>query len=297
MFDLKEYLQRQREIINKALSNSILRFCPSDILIKPIQYVLLANGKRLRPILCLAANSIVGGDISNAMPAACALEMIHTYSLVHDDLPALDNDSLRRGRPTCHVQFSESTAILTGDALLTMAFEVLSEAGLQAPVAIANNYLKAIQIISKSAGCRGMIEGQVLDLAYEGIKIQQTELQHLHTLKTGALIRASVEAGAIIGGGSKEQISHLIDYADSIGLAFQVVDDILNVTGTPEHIGKAVGTDAARKKNTYPALLGLDAAKHYAFSLIDRALHALSFFDTDTEPLRAIGHYIIERHR
>ena len=264
---------------------------------QPILYAIMAGGKRVRPILCLAASSAVSGEYDNALPAACALEMIHTYSLIHDDLPALDDDALRRGQPTCHIKFNEATAILTGDALLNMAFEVLSEAGLSSPVDQAYCWLKVLSTISRAAGCRGMIEGQARDIAYEGVQLEHDQLQSLHKLKTGALIRAAVQSGAILGQGSETQINDLLSYAEAIGLAFQVVDDVLNVKGDPEILGKATGTDQAREKNTYPALLGLAQSEQYARALIDRALQAIASFDNKADPLRAIARYIIERNR
>jgi geranylgeranyl diphosphate synthase type II len=297
MFLLRPYLDRLRSRIDVELEQHIRRLCPSELMQAPCLYSLLAGGKRLRPILCLAACEAVGGDLETALPAACAIEMVHTYSLIHDDLPALDNDALRRGKPTCHVQFDESTAILCGDGLLTMAFELLSETGMKHDGPQTHLWLRCLHIISKAAGCRGMVEGQARDLAFEGVALEVDELKQLHGLKTGALIRAAVESGACLGGGSKHQIDPLVSYAVDIGLAFQVVDDILNVTGNPETMGKAVGTDQAREKNTYPALLGLDASHRYADNLIDSALKALSIFDKKAEPLRAMAQYIINRER
>jgi geranylgeranyl diphosphate synthase, type II len=262
-----------------------------------LTYVLMGAGKRLRPVLCLAAADTVGGSMEDAMPAACALEMIHTYSLVHDDLPALDDDNLRRGRATCHIEFNEASAILCGDTLLNLAFEVLSEAGLQASENHAAMWLKVIDIIGRASGCSGMIEGQARDIAYEGIGLSRQDLQSMHELKTGALIRASVRSGATIGAASDDQIEHLDTYAQKAGLAFQVVDDILNIVGDPSKMGKAVGTDAQRQKNTYPALMGLEASRKFAEELVDNALQALSIFDTKADPLREIARYIIDRNR
>ena len=296
-FDLKTYLQVQRQKVDMALEGYIKSVCPKQRLHEPVQYTLLAPGKRLRPILCLAACMTVDGKEDQAIPAACALEMIHTYSLIHDDLPALDNDDLRRGRPTCHKAFDEATAILTGDALLTMAFEVLTSREGKLPDDAAGRWLQVIGIISRAAGCNGMIEGQARDLAYEGIAISQHALQEMHALKTGALISAAVLSGAVIGRANDVQIKQLTEYARKIGLAFQVVDDILNVMGTPEELGKAVGTDQARCKNTYPALLGLESAQQFANDLVDGALQALTFFDNKAEPLRALARYIIKRRR
>lgn len=297
MFDLKPYLNQQRAMIDQALQDYIQRFCISDRMRRPVAYAVSAGGKRVRPVLCLASCAAVGGPAVSVLPAACALEMIHTYSLIHDDLPALDNDNLRRGQPTCHVQFDEATAILAGDALLTMAFEVISEAGLQAPVHDAVAWLKTMHLIAEAAGCRGMIEGQARDLAFEGHKIGRDALENMHRLKTGAIISVAVHSGALLGRGSVPQIERLKFYADNIGLAFQVVDDILNVKGDPSIMGKAVGTDLSRQKNTYPALLGLESSGNHAHHLIDSALQALDIFDSKADPLRAIARYIVDRNR
>jgi geranylgeranyl diphosphate synthase type II len=302
MFELKPYLVLHKSLIEKALVAYTEQLTLSDRMKLPMQYALMAGGKRLRPILCLSACTAVGGDQQVALPAACALEMIHTYSLIHDDLPALDNDSLRRGKPTCHVHFDEATAILSGDALLTASFEILSAGGTvltaeDHDVTNIGKWLKIIQIISTAAGCRGMIEGQSQDLAFEGIKLDQEKLQNLHSLKTGALIRASVQSGAILGHATQNQFDRLTTYSELIGLAFQVIDDVLNEKGDPELLGKAVGTDRQRQKNTYPALLGLSESESYARELIDNALQALVGFDSKADPLRAIASYIIKRNR
>ena len=296
-FELKSYLAREKLRIDQSLEAYIQRFCPSDHLQEAVRYAVMAGGKRLRPVLCLSAAAAVGEDPVQVMPAACAIELIHTYSLIHDDLPALDNDQLRRGKPTCHVRFSEATAILCGDALLNMAFETMSEAGLKIPPPDCSAWLQAIHIVGTASGARGMIEGQARDLAYEGVRLAPQALQALHELKTGALIRAAVHCGGLLAGASQSQIEGLLTYADRIGLAFQVVDDILNITGDPILLGKAVGTDQERQKNTYPALMGLEASRQFARSLIDSALQALSIFDNKADPLRAIATYIIERKR
>jgi geranylgeranyl diphosphate synthase type II len=297
MFDLKSYLENQRQLIDIALNDYIKCFCQSERMMAPASYVIEAGGKRLRPILCLAACTAVGGQAADALPAAAALEMIHTYSLIHDDLPALDNDILRRGKPTCHVKFDEATAILTGDALLTMSFEVLSEAGREAPIADGALWLKVINLISRAAGCRGMIEGQARDLAFEGVKLNQDQLEAMHRLKTGALIKSAVQAGGLIGKGTDLHIEQLIAYAENIGLAFQVVDDLLNIKGDPSIMGKAVGTDQLHQKNTYPTLLGMDSSERYARQLVDSALKALTIFDNKADPLRAIADYVVHRNR
>jgi geranylgeranyl diphosphate synthase type II len=296
-FDLKLYLHQRKMEIDAALGGYLQRLCPSRHLLDAVTYAVMDGGKRLRPVLCLAATEAVGGDSQTAMPAACAVEMIHAYSLIHDDLPALDNDHLRRGKPTCHVQFGEATAILCGDALLNMAFETLSGNGMMTSAGHARKWLQVIDIVSHASGCRGMIEGQARDLAFEGVILSSEDLQRLHELKTGALIGAAVQCGALLGGGSKKHIDALMTYANRIGLAFQVTDDLLNVTGDPVLLGKAVGTDQQRQKNTYPALLGLDQSRQFAQRLIDHALIALGIFDKDADPLRAIARYIIERRR
>ena len=296
MSDLKIYLASQRQKVNRALEATLKKNDNSPRIVKAIHYSLMAGGKRLRPILCLAAAEAVGGNSENAIQAACALEMIHTYSLIHDDLPAMDDDKLRRGKPTCHVAFDEATAILAGDGLLTLAFEILANTDSISANSV-RPWLKVIQLISVCAGYKGMIEGQMRDIASENTKLTQTDLETMHTLKTGALIEAATCAGAILGGGASEQIDQLKIYARHIGLAFQVTDDILNVEGDPELLGKAVGTDLDRHKNTYPASLGLAASKTFFHELINKSLQAIESFDNKSEPLRVIARYIITRNR
>jgi len=296
MFDLKLYIEQKRLQINAALEKIFQRLPANETLIEAMQYSLTAGGKRIRPVLCLGAAEAVGGKPEDALPAACALEMIHTYSLIHDDLPAMDNDSLRRGKPTCHIAFNEATAILAGDALLTLAFEVLSAAAAEHDE-FALKWLKVIQIISMAAGCRGMIQGQMLDMAAEGGKLSVAELESMHALKTGALIEASLHCGALIADAGPRETHMLKNFARDIGLAFQVTDDILNVEGNPKLMGKATGTDSRHEKSTYPALLGLDASKKLARQLVRNALQVLENFDKKAEPLRALATYIIERKR
>ncbi|OQY59031.1 MAG: farnesyl-diphosphate synthase [Desulfobacteraceae bacterium 4572_88] len=261
-----------------------------------MRYSVMAGGKRIRPVLCMAAAEAVGGKGEEVISAACAIEMIHTYSLIHDDLPAMDDDDLRRGRPSCHVAFDEATAILAGDALLTMAFQVLSSLPCHEGTQ-ALQLLEIIKILSVAAGCGGMIGGQMRDIASEGICLSQEALVDLHSLKTGAMIKASVLSGAVLGRGDREQIEQLGNYAKHIGLAFQVADDILNVEGDPALLGKAVGTDETRGKNTFPSLMGMAESKAFAGKLIDNALSCLDIFDSKGEPLRAIAIYIIERKK
>ncbi|MBF0103217.1 MAG: polyprenyl synthetase family protein, partial [Desulfobacterales bacterium] len=269
---------------------------PSARIVQAMTYSLKAGGKRLRPILCIAACQAVHGPTENCLNAACAIEMIHTYSLIHDDLPALDNDSLRRGKPTCHTAFDESTGILAGDGLLTLAFELLASRKDQFYFN-ADRQLRVIYKIATACGYQGMIEGQMRDLASEKKPLTISELETMHSLKTGALIEASVFTGAVLGNGTPEQINALSDYAQHIGIAFQVVDDILNVTGDPEIMGKAVGSDEKLCKATYPSIVGIEKSHHIAKQRIQQAIDALGQFDNDADPLREIALYILHRNK
>ena len=295
-FDLNSYLLSKRKQIDRAIDKIIDQTTNSSVVVSAMRHSLMAEGKRIRPILCIAASRAVSGQTEDVIRVACALEMIHTYSLIHDDLPAMDNDDLRRGKPTCHIAFDEATAILTGDALLTLAFEILSSIE---PNNINNalKWLRVINIIAKAAGYKGMIEGQIKDIAAEGNPLGLEDLEQMHALKTGALIEASIITGAILGNGSFEQVEQLNIYAKNIGLAFQVIDDILNVEGDPAVMGKDVGTDQARKKSTYPSILGIGKSKEFAKNLVKNALQALDYFDNKSDPLRAIAHYIIDRKK
>jgi geranylgeranyl diphosphate synthase type II len=298
MLDLSLYLHDKRQQIDAAL-HWILETAPRPKarIVEAMRYALMSEGKRLRPVLCLAACETVGGNAELALPVACALEMIHTYSLIHDDLPAMDDDCLRRGRPTCHITFDEATAILAGDALLTLAFETLSSKEIRKQVP-AEHWLDIISLISVAAGYRGMVEGQMRDmLAEQQASLLLSELEELHLLKTGALIEASICCGALLGQGSFDQIASLKVYSKNIGLAFQVADDILNVEGDPLIMGKGAGTDLHRSKSTYPSLLGLSESKEAASRLITQAIESLVRFDHKADPLRAIARYIIERNR
>jgi len=296
MFKLKSYIKEKTQIIDASLEQMLQDSQSSKTLVTAMNYSLLAGGKRIRPVLCLAACEAVGGAPEDALTAACALEMIHTYSLIHDDLPAMDDDQLRRGKPTCHMAFDEATAILAGDALLTLTFEVLSsvrfEDGHQAA-----QWLKVIRLISGAAGYRGMIQGQMLDIASEGLKLSAAELETMHRLKTGALIETALACGALLGSADDRQKALLNDYGAKIGLAFQVADDILNVEGNPALMGKAVGTDSQREKSTYPSVLGIQAARDFSKKLVQEALQALETFDKKADPLRGIASYIIARKR
>jgi len=295
MFDLKAYIAVKQEKINAALEDLWHdQDCSPTLLVRAMRYSLEAGGKRLRPILCISASEVVGACEADVMPAACALELIHTYSLIHDDLPAMDDDDLRRGKPTCHKAFDEATAILAGDALLTAAFEILAHAGRHQSHS-ALKWLEAIYFIARAAGYCGMVEGQMMDISSEGKTITVEALERLQRLKTGALIEASVCVGALLGGGSAQEIAALGAYGRHIGLAFQVADDILNVEGTPEMLGKPVGSDEALQKATRPSLTGLDQAKARASQLVDKAAKALRIFGEKGEPLVALARYVIER--
>ena len=296
MFELPPYLDTRRRQVDAALARIFEDLGSPRRLIDAMRYSLTAGGKRLRPVLCMAACEAVGGKPEAVLEPACALELIHTYSLIHDDLPAMDDDALRRGQPTCHLAFDEATAILAGDALLTLAFQVLSQPGADGQPAPATR-IAVIARIARAAGCRGMIEGQMRDIAAEGRPMALERLAELHGLKTGALITAAIGSGALWAGGGEAQVRALKHYGDKIGLAFQVTDDNLNVEGDPGELGKAVGTDAARSKTTYPALLGLERSKALARELVAEGLQAIAVLDSKADPLRAIAHYIVNRRR
>jgi geranylgeranyl diphosphate synthase type II len=297
MFDLKTYLKGKQETVNAALRRLWEDHEPHPTrLVQAMRYPLEAGGKRVRPVLCIAASEAVGGSETDVLAAACALELIHTYSLIHDDLPAMDDDDLRRGKPTCHKAFDDATAILAGDALLTAAFEILATGGPHNSVD-CSRYLEVVYLVARAAGYCGMVQGQMMDLSLEGKEITWQELERLQQLKTGALIEVSVRAGGILGGGNSQQIAALGAYGKHIGLAFQVADDILNVEGNPEVLGKPVGSDEAHQKATGPSVLGLQQAKTYAEELVDRALEALRIFGEKGQPLAALARYIIERNK
>lgn len=296
-FDLKNYLFEKRILIENKLKSYIEEYTCTGRLSDAMRYAVMAGGKRLRPVLCLAAGEAVSGESSDVLlSAGCALEFIHTYSLIHDDLPAIDDDLLRRGNPTCHMAFDEATAILAGDALLTLAFEILSDETGHDSVR-DKEVLRAIGIISRAAGARGMVEGQMRDMLSEGEAVSLSMLEKFHALKTGALISASVESGALLSGADKLQHRHLKRYAQHLGVAFQITDDLLNIVGNPAIMGKSAGTDAQRMKSTYPSLLGMETSREKARQLVDHALRSLDIFDTKADPLRAIATYVIQRDR
>lgn len=295
--DLGAYLAERRQWVEASLADYLVVSDAAPRIVRAMGHSLLDGGKRLRPILCMAAAEAVGGAADAVLPAACALEMIHTYSLIHDDLPAMDDDRLRRGRPTCHVAFDEATAILAGDGLLTLAFEVLAAAGENSGPGSATVWLRVIREIADAAGHRGMVEGQMRDMAAEAAPLSLAELEAVHRRKTGALIRVAVTTGARLAGASPKERASLERYADRLGLAFQVTDDILNVEGDPAVMGKAAGTDRERHKSTYPALLGLAAAKDLAARWVRESIAALNAFSPAADPLRAIAEYVRNRQR
>ncbi len=293
--DLKAYLEERRSLVNRALAAYLPAVRgPAFRVVQAMHYSLFAGGKRLRPILCLAAAEAVGGGQEEALPLACALEMIHTYSLIHDDLPAMDDDDLRRGQPTCHKQFDEATAILAGDGLLTEAFYILAAAAprFQGREAML---LEVQELLSEAAGYRGMVGGQMLDLMAEGRRITLKELEIVHRLKTGALLTAATRAGALAGGGSRPQVAALTAYGERFGLAFQITDDLLDVEGEAAEMGKAPGMDEKRQKATYPALLGLETSRQWAGRLVQEALAELEPFKERAAPLRELARYLLVR--
>lgn len=293
--NVEEYLRSRRELVESALEQC---FPPGrhqpETLYRAVRYALLGGGKRVRPLLLLAATECVGGRAEVALPFACAVEMIHTYALVHDDLPAMDDDALRRGKPTVHVEFGEGIAILVGDALLTEAFrlmtdpETVREAGLR-------RALEAAHTIAEAAGMHGMVGGQVADLEAERKEVDLPTVEMIHVRKTGALIRAAVRVGAMLGGARASERRALERFAEAFGLAFQVADDVLDAVGKPELTGKRQGGDQRRRKATYAALLGVAGARDRALELRDQALRALVRLGRRAEPLRAIARQVIGR--
>ena len=296
-----EYLASRRAEIEAALTAALPRPPDSPALVADaMRYSIEAGGKRLRPILCLASAEAVGGDRSIAMPVACAIEMIHTYSLIHDDLPAMDNDTLRRGQPTLHIVAGEGMAILAGDGLLTEAFALMARAPESTNLAMHARKLRVISLVAGAAGAAGMVGGQALDLAAgaatnDSSSITADALRAMHARKTGALIRAAAVAGAVMGGGAETHITTIDAAATEFGLAFQIVDDILDVEGAPATLGKTAGKDAAAGKLTYPALYGLAAARRMAAECLDRAEQSLRSGGLLDSRLMDIGEWIVGR--
>jgi geranylgeranyl diphosphate synthase, type II len=290
--DLKRYLIARQKEVDRALGRFLPKATvPPATLHKAMRYSLFAGGKRLRPILCLAAAEACGGKIAAALPHACAVECIHTYSLIHDDLPSMDNDDLRRGRPTCHKVFGDAIAILAGDALLTVAFEIAAQAKSVSRYDVRDIFRE----ISEAAGSRKLIAGQVADLEAEGHRLTRAEVRSIHENKTAALLTASVRLGAMSANASAKQLAAVTAFGRALGLAFQVIDDILDVTQTSEKLGKSAGKDLAAQKATYPAVLGLEKSRSEARRLTRNALTALKPLGKQAEVLRALADYLLAR--
>ena len=290
--NLKTYIKSRQKLIDRALD----RYLPKEnakppTIHKAMRYSLFAGGKRLRPVLCLASAEACHGKIDNAMPLACALECIHTYSLVHDDLPSMDNDDFRRGRPTCHKVFGDGIAVLAGDALLTIAFEIVSRAK---PTPRYNMSI-LLRETAVAAGSQKLIAGQVADLEAEGKETNRAQLQYIHENKTAAILTTTVRLGAMSANANPKQLNAITRFGRALGLAFQVIDDILDVTQTSEKLGKSAGKDVAAQKATYPAVIGLEKSRAEAKRLTRQAHRELSSFDEKGETLHALANYLLER--
>ena len=310
--DIKKYLTENKTLFDKALEDYFTKGCVCPPTLKEAMlYSLRAGGKRLRPVLAIASAEACGGLPSQVMPIALALEMIHTFSLIHDDLPAMDDDDLRRGLPTSHKKFDEATAILAGDALLAEAFACLASFGWRSesgcpdlsgknvvsPTKVGHpkTLLDIINDISTATGACGMVGGQILDMIAEDKVISLEELKKIHSFKTGTLITVSVTSGAKVAGATEKQLATLKKYGECIGLAFQITDDILDVEGTTAELGKPAKSDIENKKATYPAILGIEKSKKLAKELINSAYSTLAEFNASADPLREIARYIINR--
>ena len=291
--EFKQCLKEKASFVEKVLKEYMPEEGYQKTVIEAMNYSLSAGGKRLRPILTLEACKIVGGNEDEAISFAIAIEMIHTYSLIHDDLPALDNDDLRRGRPTNHKVYGEAMGILAGDALLNYAFEVMLAGSINKEN--PEKYLKAINEIAKGAGIYGMIGGQVVDVESENKQIEKEKLDYIHMNKTAAMMVGCMRAGATIGGANSEQMEEITKYAKNIGLSFQIVDDILDIVGDEAKLGKKVGSDIENHKSTYPSLLGLDKSKEIAHNLIDEAKKSIEKLSDDVDFLKGLAEYIIDR--
>ncbi|MBD2081180.1 geranylgeranyl diphosphate synthase CrtE [Leptolyngbya sp. FACHB-17] len=291
-FDLKGYLAVRQQQVETALDRAFPVVYP-DKIYEAMRYSLFAGGKRLRPVLCLATCDLLGGTADMAMPTACALEMIHTMSLIHDDLPAMDNDDYRRGKLTNHKVFGEAVAILAGDGLLAYAFEHIVEETKNVP---SDRLIKVVSRLGRAVGAAGLVGGQVVDLDCEGKKdVSLDTLNFIHTHKTAALLEASVVSGGILAGGSDSDIQRLSRYAQAIGLAFQIVDDLLDITSTQEELGKSIGKDMNVEKATYPRLLGMEESRRQAEQLVESAKAEVAGFGEVAFPLMAIAEYITAR--
>jgi len=289
---LDSYLRSRQKEVDRALDGYLPKATVKPATIhRAMRYSLFAGGKRLRPILCLAAAEACGGKIDAAMPLACALECIHTYSLVHDDLPSMDNDDLRRGRPTCHKVFGDGIAVLAGDALLTIAFEITADTQRSRRYDLR----EILREISVAASSQKLIAGQVADLEAEGKQINRAQLRFIHENKTAALITTSVRLGAMSANATEQQLNAITEFGRALGLTFQVIDDILDVTQTSEKLGKSAGKDIAAHKATYPSVIGLDKSRAEAQHLTRKAHQSLSSFGTKADRLHALANYLLQR--
>jgi geranylgeranyl diphosphate synthase type II len=316
--DIKIYLKEKRELIDSYLKSYFSVTRKPSVLHEAMSYSLFAGGKRIRPILALASYEACGGDSKNIIPFASALELIHTYSLIHDDLPAMDDDELRRGKPTSHKVFGEAMAILAGDALLTEAFSMLSNIKIQdAGFKMQDNHascivhhvsslknsspithhsiLKVIREVALASGASGMVGGQAQDILSENLEPDKDTLHFIHLHKTAALIKASVRMGPMLAGSNEDIKNALTRYGENIGLVFQIIDDILDIEGDPKELGKSAGLDKRKMKMTYPSLLGVEGSRQKAQDLISEAINALRIFSSEADPLREIARYLIKR--
>ena len=292
--DFSAYLEQKRRDVDTYLDLVVpADTCPPETLHKAMRYSLFAGGKRVRPILAIAAFEAIGGSSPAILPCAASLELVHTYSLIHDDLPAMDNDDYRRGKLTNHKVFGEAMAILAGDALLTMAFDLISRNSINSLDAPAQ--IRVVQELAGGAGDAGMVAGQVADIEAEGKDIDLATLEGVHRWKTGKLIRAAVRIGGILAGASPTALNDLTGYAEDIGLAFQIADDVLNVIGSREELGKDPNTDASRGKKTYPAFFGVEGAQKLAEDRVESAIRHLQRFDSKADSLRDLARYITTR--
>lgn len=293
--DFKSVLKHKKTYVESKLQSYIPDMnAYQKTLFEAMKYSLDAGGKRLRPILLMESAALFNSDIEDTIPYACAMEMIHTYSLIHDDLPAMDDDDLRRGKPTNHKVFGEGIAVLAGDGLLNYSFEIMLNHALKNEKN-SYKYVKAMNEIAKAAGVKGMIAGQVVDLESENKKIDKDTLDFIHMNKTSAMIIGSMRAGAIIGGANDSELENITNYAKNIGLAFQVVDDILDIVGDEKKLGKDIGSDLENNKSTYPSLFGIDKSRDIAKNLINDAKKYISEFDEKNEFLNCLADYIIDR--
>ena len=289
---MKEELKKRAQRIDEALHDFLKpNDNPQKSIYEAMNYSVFAGGKRLRPVLMTAVCEMCGGDIDEVMPFACAMEMIHTYSLIHDDLPAMDNDDLRRGMPTSHVKFGEAQAILAGDALLNKAFETVSGYSGKYP----ERAIRAMKILANSSGTEGMIGGQVVDIESEHRDITLSDLEYIHLLKTGAIIRSSCVVGAVMAGANDDEINAVDEFARNLGVAFQICDDVLDVTSTEEELGKPIGSDAKSDKNTYVKLVGLEKSKKLINEYSKKAVNALGIFGDRADFLVRLTDYMAKR--